>query len=237
MSKTVFDHLSEQIDQVVRGRRFIIAEVGKLKVSVEDLKDAVGGQGTTDIAGTVNDLKVFIQQAVSSLGELKSSLGQLSASMGALNNTVENTYNVVKSRPATSAAAPRAAAPTYNAPAPTPTPTYTAPRAAAPTYNAPAPTPTPTYTAPRAAAPAPSAGGDVFANILNAAKSGKPSVELGGMIDSIRTGLSKKNPLNPILFELSMEAGRLKSLGTKTMDGSAVATFEQKIQKWKAKSG
>lgn len=56
------------------------------------------------------------------------------------------------------------------------------------------------------------------------------------MLDTLRANLSKVNPLNPILFELSMEAGRLKSLGQKTLSDADVAALETKVSNWRAKS-
>jgi len=53
------------------------------------------------------------------------------------------------------------------------------------------------------------------------------------MIDQLRTKLSKENPLNPILFELSMESGRLKALGDAPLNESNLNTLTQKIYKWK----
>ncbi|MHA1734437.1 MAG: hypothetical protein ACTSU5_21060 [Promethearchaeota archaeon] len=55
-------------------------------------------------------------------------------------------------------------------------------------------------------------------------------------LDALRTQLSKENPLNPILFELSMEAGRLKSMGAKPLSGADISTLEGKINSWRAKS-
>ncbi|MHA1341848.1 MAG: hypothetical protein ACTSO2_17915 [Promethearchaeota archaeon] len=75
-----------------------------------------------------------------------------------------------------------------------------------------------------------------FDNILNAARSGTAAKDLGAMIDQLRSELSKINPLDSKLFELSMEAGRLKSLGTKILDPNGVAILEQKINKWKSQS-
>ena len=63
--KTVFDHLSEQIDQVVRGRRYIIAEIGKLKVSLMNFKDAIEkSSGGSGIGSLVNDMKSFMKSKV-----------------------------------------------------------------------------------------------------------------------------------------------------------------------------
>ena len=110
-----------------------------------------------------------------------------------------------------------------SAPAPTVSTSAPAPRAVASA-------PTPTISAP---APAAASGGADFSSVLTAAKSNTPAVQLGDMIDKIRTQLSKENPLNPILFELSMESGRLKALGNTPLQPNHLKTLEEKIVKWK----
>lgn len=232
MSKTVFDHLSESIDQVVKGRRYIISEIGKLKVSVEDLKDALDQSTMGDVAQTVTDLKDFIQNAVQTLGQLRNSVSQLSSSISGLTSTVENTYRIVKNMKSGGgmpAARPSAPAPQPSAPAPQPTRSQP---------STPPPATQPSTPAPQPSAPAPSSGGSGvdFDKVLNSAKSGTSAKELGGMIDNLRTQLSKINPLDSKLFELSMEAGRLKSLGDKPLDSNNIGTLEQKITKWKSQS-
>jgi hypothetical protein len=71
---------------------------------------------------------------------------------------------------------------------------------------------------------------------LDKARGQASAKEIGGILDQLRTRLSKENPLNPILFELSMEAGRLKSFGAKPLSGSDINALEMKIQKWRQKS-
>ncbi|MHA1871689.1 MAG: hypothetical protein ACTSXF_12140 [Promethearchaeota archaeon] len=252
MPQSVYEHLAEQLDQVVRGRRFIISEIGKLKVTVDDLKVALESSNIGEIAGTVSQLKNFISQAVTTLGDLKNSISQLSSSVSALSTTVSNTYNIVKNIKASggvkaAAPAPSASAPAYTAPASAPTTSSTTfssnvaskPAPTSSSFSAPT-TPKPAIPQTQTPAPsvpaAPQGGGDIFDKILNSAKAKTPAVELGKMIDQLRSDLSKKNPLNPILFELSMEAGRLKSLGSKTLDAAGIQGLAAKIQNWKAKS-
>ena len=226
MSKTVFDHLTEQLDGVVKGRRYIIAEIGKLKVSVEDLKDeviqTVGSE--TNIGAVINDLKTFMQRTIGTLGDLKNTVGKLGIMVKSLESQVQS---LKKSGVQAGARAP--------------VPTARSPLAS----GAPAATPmaaTPMATTPVVSAPAPSGGGGgtavaaAFGKIFQAASSGVPAKDIGGMLDALRTSLSRANPLNPILFELSMEAGRLKSLGGSKLDAGNLGTFQQKINSWKAKS-
>jgi hypothetical protein len=234
MSKTVFDHLTEQLDGVVKGRRYIIAEVGKLKVSVEDLRDIVEQStgGGNNMGAVVNDLKIFMQKTIGTLGELKNTVNQL----GGLVKSLATQVSTLKSR---GVAAPAAApAPAQRAPAPVPAPAASGPRLApAPAPAMPSmPMPTPAPAMPAAPAATGSAAAGAFDRILQAAQGGAPAKNLGGMLDALRTSLSKANPLNPILFELSMEAGRLKSLGDSGLDGSNITSFQAKIQKWKSKS-
>jgi hypothetical protein len=96
--------------------------------------------------------------------------------------------------------------------------------------------------APAAAAPAAAgaqlsgpAASAAFDKIMQVARGGTQAKDIGGMLDSIRTALSKANPLNPILFELSMEAGRLKSLGGIPLDQANISGLDQKVAKWKTK--
>ncbi|MBD3352082.1 MAG: hypothetical protein GF364_11400 [Candidatus Lokiarchaeota archaeon] len=239
MSKTVFEHISEQVDQVVKGRRYIIAEIGKLKVSVEDLKEVLEVSSMGDLASSVSDLKNFIQTAVNTLGNLKNSVSQLSSSISSLSTTVQNTYNVVKDMKS-GGGMPMSSAPKPSMPS---MPSMGAPKPSMPSMGAPKPSmpSMPSMGAPKSApsvaAPQSSSGGNTgskFDNILSAAKSGTNAKDLGGMIDKLRSELSKANPLDSKLFELSMEAGRLKSLGDKALDQNALSTLEQKINKWKS---
>ncbi len=266
ISKTVFDALSEKIDQVVLGRRYIIAEIGKLKVSVEDFKGAIEKANFQSIADAVTEMKNFMQMAVSSLGQLKSTLTQLGNTVANLSTTVDDTLgavNQLRSRGPIGGGAPMAPTPSRSQAAPFPSsygggPSFPSPMAPQPSsFGAPPPpqpssaaggypkpggfTGVPAPPAPAAVAPAPvaPAAGPVnrFEKILNDAKGGATAKELGGELDSLRSQLSKENPLNPVLFELSMEAGRLKSLGGKNLSGADLSGFEIKVNSWKQKSG
>lgn len=227
-SKTVFDHLTEQIDQVVKGRRYIIQEIGNLKVSVDNLKDQVdksSGGGGNSIGATVNDLKAFMQKTITTLGEMKNTVTQLG---GIVKGLAQSVQTLQQSGVRTAAPAPMAA-PVYAAP----TPAYAAP-APAPVYSAPVAAPMSATAAPAPAGM--SAGAAAFDRFNQAIDAKTPAKDLGAMLDALRTALSKANPLNPILFELSMEAGRLKSLGGSPLDDNNVASLKGKVEKWKSKS-
>ncbi len=268
MSKTIFDALSEKIDQVVLGRRYIIAEIGKLKVSVEDFKGAIEKANFQSIADAVTEMKNFMQMAVSSLGQLKSTMTQLGNTVANLSTTVDDTLGAVNQLKTRGGGAPMAPTPSRAPAAPvphsfaggpaysTPAPAFGAPPPPQPSgsssllrpselFGAPAPpapmTAVSVAPAPVAAAPsapvAPAGPVNRFDKILNDARGGATAKELGGALDTLRSQLSKENPLNPVLFELSMEAGRLKSLGGKTLGGADMSGFEIKINSWKQKSG
>lgn len=240
MSKTVFDHLTEQIDQVVKGRRYIIAEIGKLKESVDLLKEAVeksSGGGSGGIVNTINDLKGFMQRTITTLGELKGTVTQLG---GLVKNLAQSVQSMPRggSMPSTTPL-PQHSASSFNTPAPTfnqPTSMFNSPAPApAPAPMQAAPAPAPMGAAPTAANVA-SAAASAFDRIGQAAEAQTPAKDIGAMIDALRTTLSKINPLNPVLFELSMEAGRLKSLGGNPLDAANIQGLKTKIEKWKAKS-
>jgi hypothetical protein len=248
MSKTVFDHLTEQIDSVVKGRRYIIAEIGKLKSSIDDLKDSVEKSqgGGSNVGATINDLKGFMQKMIAALGEMKNSIGQVGGLVKSLTGSVQTLQQSGGARPMPQQQqyqqpSPQQQyqqpAPQYQQPAPQqqyqqPAPQYQQP---APQYQQPAPQQQYQQPAP-AAAPAAGAAGQAFDRVLQAAESQTPAKDLGGMLDALRTSLSKSNPLNPILFELSMEAGRLKSLGGNPLDPAGIDAIRTKIDKWKSKS-
>jgi hypothetical protein len=215
--KTVFDALNEKLDQVVLGRRYIIAEIGKLKEVVSGLTDSVSGSSMDAVSGAVQEMKSFMQQAINSLSDLKNSVSRLGNTINSLNTGIETVLQAVSSGGGIS-----------TAPAPAP-----APPAAKASKTTPAAKKTKADKAAEAA-PASTAGeADSFDKILTAAESKSTAVEIGEMIDALRTDLSKENPLNPILFELSMEAGRLKALGSNPLNDSNHNTLKSKIEKWK----
>jgi len=217
--KTVFDALNEKLDQVVLGRRYIIAEIGKLKEVVSGLTDSVSGSSMDAVSGAVQEMKSFMQQAINSLSDLKNSVSRLGNTINSLNTGIETVLQAVSSGGGISAT-----------PAPAPAPP--APKAKA-SETTPAAKKTKAVKAAEAP-PASTAGeADSFDKILTAAESKSTAVEIGEMIDTLRTDLSKENPLNPILFELSMEAGRLKALGVNPLNDSNLNTLKSKIEKWK----
>jgi hypothetical protein len=219
MSKTVFDQLMEKLDEVILGRRYIIAEIGKLKEIVGDIQDISSGDAITQIGSAVNEMKTFMQNSINTLTDLKNNINNLGTSINSLNSTVETTLNAINALKTGGVAA-----------APMPT-TTSRPAVSAPMHSA--ATSAPSISAPPPAPGAAASGASEFEAITTAAKANTPAVELGNMVDKLRTKLSKENPLNPILFELSMESGRLKALGNNPLNDKNKETLLEKLQKWK----
>lgn len=224
MSKTVFDQLMEKLDEVILGRRYIIAEIGKLKEVVSDIQDTSVNDAMTQIAGAVNEMKTHMQNAVNALTDLKNNINNLTTNVNSLNSTTNTTLNAIN---ALKEGGPIPASSSKSSASPAPT-------SSGQPSSSPAPTPKPTPS-PQTTSPAPSGGGSLdFDAILNAAKGNKNAVEVGNMIDELRTSLSKSNPLDPRLFELSMESGRLKALGDNPLNENNLKTLTDKINKWKS---
>lgn len=228
MSKTVFDQLMEKLDEVILGRRYIIAEIGKLKEVVSDIQDTSVNDAMTQIAGAVNEMKTHMQNAVNALTDLKNNINNLSTNVNSLNSTTNTTLNAIN---ALKEGGPMPSSSTASASRST-----TAASTQTSSISSPSPTPSPTPSpSPQTTSPTPSGSpGLDFDSILNAAKGNKHAVEIGNMIDELRTNLSKSNPLDPRLFELSMESGRLKALGDNPLNENNLKTLTDKITKWKS---
>src|SRR6056297_1470666 len=140
MSKrTVFDHLTEQLDSVVKGRRYIISKIGKLKESVMDLQDSVANSsgGGAGMGSLVGDLKTFMQQTIGTLGQLKTSFNKLNNVVNSLSSQVQQLKSSGVSAPAAKASSP---APAKSAPAPKPQAQASpAPKSNPPPASSPAP--------------------------------------------------------------------------------------------------
>jgi len=202
----------EKLDEVILGRRYIIAEIGKLKEIVGDIQDTSSGDAMVQIGGAVNEMKNFMQNSINTLTDLKNNINNLGTSINSLNSTVETTLNAINALKGGQTVISTPAVPMSTVPSPN--------------ISVAPPKTTPT-------SPIASSGGD-FDSLLSAAKSNTPAIDLGNMVDNLRTKLSKENPLNPILFELSMESGRLKALGSNPLNDKNLQTIIDKINKWKA---
>ncbi|MHA1129908.1 MAG: hypothetical protein ACTSQQ_03775, partial [Candidatus Helarchaeota archaeon] len=77
--KTIFEEIKEKIEDIIMGRRYLITEMGKLKLGMDKL---------TDSLPNVADLKSWLEEvkgAVSSLGQLSGLVDQLQHSGVQLN--------------------------------------------------------------------------------------------------------------------------------------------------------
>ncbi|MFX1450459.1 MAG: hypothetical protein ACFFCM_06440 [Promethearchaeota archaeon] len=90
---TIFEQIKDKIDELIMGRRYIISEVGKLKVSMDKLQASL--PDITDLDKWLTEVK----GAVSSMGQLSSVLNQLADSAGAIqsmNMSMESVKNAIK---------------------------------------------------------------------------------------------------------------------------------------------
>ncbi|MHA1298946.1 MAG: hypothetical protein ACTSO9_05820 [Candidatus Helarchaeota archaeon] len=90
---TIFEQIKDKIDELIMGRRYIISEVGKLKVSMDKL------QGSLPNISDLDKWLMEVKGAVSSMGQLSTVLNQLADSAGAIqsmNMSMEQVKNAVK---------------------------------------------------------------------------------------------------------------------------------------------
>ena len=74
----IFEQIKEKIDEVIMGRRYLISEVGKLKVAMDKL------QGSLPNVADLDKWLTEVKGAVASLGQLTPILNQLADSAGAI---------------------------------------------------------------------------------------------------------------------------------------------------------
>lgn len=233
MSNFLFDQLKEVND-----------EIKNIKKKTDNLKLIFNNSDLMDMSSTLETLKLFIQQSVKSQGEMKKYITELSQRIDGLSEKLDiisskfqsgvnekklnekkftqniseiqelknittseqqNTFNINKEG---------------NKP-----PSKKAPESRSSIVIA--------YPATPPVTEIESNKADITFDAVYSAAKKKKGNELGKMIDEIRLSLSKNNPLNPILFELSMEAGRLKSLGENPLNNQDFQILEQKIFSWK----
>ncbi|MHA1377003.1 MAG: hypothetical protein ACTSRG_01350 [Candidatus Helarchaeota archaeon] len=90
---TIFEQIKEKIDELIMGRRYIISEVGKLKVSMDKL------QGSLPNLSDLDKWLIEVKGAVSSMGQLSTVLNQLADSAGAIQSmkmSMESVKNAIK---------------------------------------------------------------------------------------------------------------------------------------------
>lgn len=233
MSKSLFDQLKE-----------VNEEIKNIKKTTDNLKLIFKNSDLMDMSSPLEALKLFIQQSVKSQGEIKKYISDLSQRIDGLNEKIDDLGSKLQSGISSEIKlnekiitqtipeihklqniTPSEQKETYNIikkgqkSLRNNTPESRSSILIA--YPAPSPVTEIELKNPD----------DTFDAVYSAAKKKKGN-ELGKMIDEIRLSLSKKNPLNPILFELSMEAGRLKSLGESTLNDQDFKILEQKISSW-----
>lgn len=221
MSEILLNQLIEKLDEVLLGRRDIISEIEKLKDAIEKIKSEKKDNTGIQITNTVNEIKVFMSKSTNVLSELNNNMRNLQNLINSLNNvfdTILNTINIHESF-------------TSSEMSTKPQKTITSPRYE---NNLSA------LIRPPSESISPSApekfidivGDSDFNLIISIAKSNNPAVEIAIMLEKVRAKLENENPLNPILFELSMESRRLKSLGNKPLDAYNLQILIEKLQKW-----
>ncbi|MHA1145735.1 MAG: hypothetical protein ACTSRW_13425 [Candidatus Helarchaeota archaeon] len=88
---TIFEQIKEKIDEVIMGRRYLISEIGKLKVSMEKL------QGSLPNVADLDRWLTEVKTAVASMGQLTPVLNQLADSAGAIRHMQVSIEGIQKS--------------------------------------------------------------------------------------------------------------------------------------------
>ena len=221
MSEILLNQLIEKLDEVLLGRRDIISEIEKLKDTIEKIQNEQKDNTVMQITNSVNEIKVFMSKSTNVLSELNNNMRNLQNLVSSLNNvfdTILNTMNIPESF-------------TTSEISTKPQKIVTSTRYE---NNIFAPIRSPGESI-STSAPEKSIdilGDSDFNLIISIAKSNNPAVEIAIMLEKIRTKLENENPLNPILFELSMESRRLRSLGNMPLDANNLQILTNKLQKW-----
>ncbi|MFX0041406.1 MAG: hypothetical protein ACFE8L_00710 [Candidatus Hodarchaeota archaeon] len=223
MSEILLNQLIEKLDEVLLGRRDIVSEIEKLKDAIEKIqkkkKDNIGSQ----IMNTVNEIKVFMSKSTNVLYELNNNMKNLQYLINSLNNvfdTIINSKTIQESFTNSKfSLIPQKPEPLPRYESNLPTQIISQSESITPPPHVPE-------------KPIENVGDSDFNLILSVAKSNNPAVEIATMLEKIRTKLENENPLNPILFELSMESRRLKSLGNIPLDPHNLQILIEKLHKW-----
>ncbi len=219
MSEILLNQLIEKLDEVLLGRRDIISEIEKLKDAIEKIQSEKKDNTGIQITNTVNEIKVFMSKSTNVLSELNNNMRNLQNLINSLNNVfniILNTKQIPES---------------FTTSSTKPQKKITSTRYE---NNLSAPIRSPSESI-ITSAPEKSIdimGDSDFNLIISIAKSNNPAVEIAIMLEKIRAKLENENPLNPILFELSMESRRLKSLGNTPLDAYNLQILIEKLQKW-----
>lgn len=221
MSEILLNQLIEKLDEVLLGRRDIISEIEKLKDAIERIQSEKKDNSAIQITNTVNEIKVFMSKSTNILSELNNNMKDLQYLINSLNNvftTISNTINIQKSiKTSEISTKPQktVSSRSYEEDLYPPIKSLGDLQSTSTSEKL--------IETPR---------DSDFNLILSIAKSNNPAVEIATMLEKIRTKLENENPLNPILFELSMESRRLRSLGNVPLNEYNLQILLDKIQKW-----
>ena len=211
MSEILLNQLIEKLDEVLLGRRDIISEIEKLKDAIEKIQNEQKDNTAIQITNSVNEIKVFMSKSTNVLSELNNNMRNLQNLINSLNNVFDIVLNTKK--------IPES---------------FTTSEISTPPQKIAAGIRSPSESI-STSAPEKSidiVGDSDFNLIISIAQSNNPAVEIASMLEKIRTKLENENPLNPILFELSMESRRLTSLGNVPLDAYNLQILTEKLQKW-----
>ncbi len=75
----------------------------------------------------------------------------------------------------------------------------------------------------------------LFERIISRAQAGFPAQNLAVMLNELRPKLLQKDPLDPWILEVTLEAGRLKARGSQLLIGEELNQFIGKVTEWKTK--
>ena len=211
MSEILLNQLIEKLDEVLLGRRDIISEIEKLKDTIEKIQNEQKDNAVMQITNSVNEIKVFMSKSTNVLSELNTNMRNLQNLINSLNTVFDIVLNTKK--------IPESF---------TTSEISTQPQK----IVAPIRSPSESISTSAPEKPIDIVGDSDFNLIISIAQSNNPAVEIALMLEKIRTKLENENPLNPILFELSMESRRLKSLGNVPLDAYNLQILIEKLQKW-----
>ena len=212
MSEILLNQLIEKLDEVLLGRRDIISEIEKLKDAIEKIQYEQKDNSAVQITNSVNEIKVFMSKSTNVLSELNTNMRNLQNLINSLNTVFDIVLNTKK--------IPESF---------TTSEISTQPQK----IVAPIRSPSESISTSAPEKPIDIVGDSDFNLIISIAKSNNPASEIALMLEKVRTKLERENPLNPILFELSMESGRLKALGSSPLSDKNLQTLIDKTQKWK----
>jgi len=211
LSEILLNQLIEKLDEVLLGRRDIISEIEKLKDAIEKIQYEQKDNSAVQITNSVNEIKVFMSKSTNVLSELNTNMRNLQNLINSLNTVFDIVLNTKK--------IPESF---------TTSEISTQPQK----IVAPIRSPSESISTSAPEKPIDIVGDSDFNLIISIAQSNNPAVEIALMLEKIRTKLENENPLNPILFELSMESRRLRSLGNMPLDANNLQILTNKLQKW-----